>query len=882
MPKQLNMKRLLLLAFLVLSLLFNSYAEKVDEETARIVAFNFLSAKAPALFLKSHSSLRLICKEISSPGLNASASPIPLYYVFSSDSTNFIIIPGDDKISPVLGYSIESGFDVSDMPPALLKWLENYKKEIIWLSTNSAPADYSVVSEWDNLKNGLPGNRRNTTAVAPLLSTKWNQAPYYNAACPGGSVTGCVATAMTQIMKFWNYPANGSGFHSYNHSDYGTLSANFAATTYNWSQMPNMVNGPNSAVATLMYHVGVSVEMDYSPDASGAYVISSQSPVTHCAEYALETYFGYTSGIAGIERDNYSSADWINLLKVELNAGRPVLYAGFGSGGGHAFVADGYDNTDRFHFNWGWGGMSDGYFLVGSLNPGSTGSGGGSGGYNSGQQAVIGIKPPVNNQTYDMALYDNVNLSSSTIWYGQSFSLSTNIANFGNNTFSGDYAAAIFDAQGDFIDFVDVLTGYTLEGGYAYTNNLEFSCEGLLSMLPGDYSISIFYKPTGGNWVIVRDNEYYYNIAEISVINSNDIELYSEMNISQGTTITQGQTVTTTLNILNDGATTFTGTYQLGLYNLEGAAVQSLGIYNETTGLPPGYMYAPPYLSFTSSAINVAPGSYYIALMHKENNGDWEITGSSHFLNPIRVKVVAASLQQDPYEANDIVASAYALPISFNNDAAKVTTTGSNCHNGSDFDFYSINLPLGYTYTLSPRLHDSYNSGNGLAYSLDALFSLSGDGINWSSSFDDVLPENIGTDQGGIIYFQVAPYFEGQTGTYLLAVDITRVPIVGMDELSGQDSINIYPNPGSGNIFVDLRNFEGTVSEIHLLNALGANLLKIYSNNQPFKPEQGTKSLALNNQGVIDLSLSGIQPGIYFLRLTTSKGTFTKKVMLTR
>jgi hypothetical protein len=186
---------------------------------------------------------------------------------------------------------------------------------------------------------------------------------------------------MAQIMKFWNYPATGSGFYSYNHPTYGTLSANFGNTTYQWNSMPNSVGAWNEAVATLMYQVGVSVDMNYSPSSSGAYVISAASPVTACSEYALKTYFGYRNTLQGIQRINYDETQWVSLLKNELNAGRPVLYAGFGSGGG-------------------------------------------SGGYNSGHQAVIGIEPPGENQAFNMALYDYVTPSATTIAYGQAFTVS--------------------------------------------------------------------------------------------------------------------------------------------------------------------------------------------------------------------------------------------------------------------------------------------------------------------------------------------------------------------------------------------------------------------------------------------------------------------------
>ena len=195
-------------------------------------------------------------------------------------------------------------------------------------------------------------------------------------------------------MKYWEYPSQGIGFHSYNEDDYGTLSANFASTTYNWAAMPNNVTSSNNAVATLMYHCGVSVDMNYGVGGSSAQTLDVAN--------ALINYFGYSPQIEGLYKTNYSNVQWINLLKTDLDNNRPIQYAGSGNGGGHSFVCDGYDNNDWFHFNWGWGGSSDGYFDLDYLNPGSLGTGGGTGGFNTNQRAIIGIQPPSGGSTVDV------------------------------------------------------------------------------------------------------------------------------------------------------------------------------------------------------------------------------------------------------------------------------------------------------------------------------------------------------------------------------------------------------------------------------------------------------------------------------------------------
>ena len=704
----------------------------------------------------------------------------PCFYVFNfSNSKGFVIVAGDDAVAPVLGYSFESSFDPAHIPENTAKWLEGYKKQLLLITTQHMAATDDIKAQWQQLRSNNSSQQRpaNTSSVNPLVQTKWDQLPYYNALCPGGSVTGCVATAMAQVMKYWNYPATGTGFHSYNPPDngYGTLSANFGNTTYQWASMPLQLTGANGAVATLMYHAGVSVDMNYSPQSSGAYVISAQSPVTNCAEYALKTYFGYRSSLQGVERANYTDAQWIALLKGELDVARPVIYAGFGNGGGHCFVNDGYDNNNFFHFNWGWSGSFDGYFQVNALNPGGVGTGGGAGGYNSGQQAVIGIQPPAATpQSYNIQLYDFVTPSAATIGYGQAFTVSANLNNSGTGAFNGDYCAAVFDNANNFIDYVEIKTGLNLPAGFHYTNSLVFSSTGIFAMLPASYTVSIYFRPTGGNWTAVANSGSLVNNAAISVINPNDIEVSSAITTIPAGAFTEGEPASVNVNIQNDGSTTFTGEYQVNLYNLDGSFAQSIGTVDESSGLPSGYTYLAPYLYFNAAAITAPPGTYLLAVLHQPSGGSLQLTGSSYFQNPVKVIVQAAALVPDVFEVNNTAVTASSLPFTFTGNTASAASTGSNCHVSTDLDYYKLVLPAGFNYSINARLQDSYNSNNGNSYTLDALFTYSTDGINWSGTFDDVMPGNIILSGGQTIYFKVAPFFVGTTGSYLLDIRLTR------------------------------------------------------------------------------------------------------------
>ena len=389
------MKRIILLLIVAVCTLYNVTAAPVSVQTAEQVGQNFLSQ----IKRSTISNVNLVYYTESHPDFSDSQA-VHAYYVFSAFPDGFVIVAGDDRCRPILGYSENGYFDPNNMPENLRNWLQGYEREILYAIEHGFTAGAETQAQWTALVNGqeMPAENRSSRAVSPLISTTWDQSAPYNNLCPSGSAVGCVATAMAQVMKFWEWPTTGTGSYSYEEDDYGTLSADFGSTTYNWSNMPNnLTNWSNStqktAVATLMFHCGVSVAMDYSPEGSGAYMYYYNSQPS--AYKALKTYFGYKNSIAYRSRSNYTEANWINLLKAELDAGRPIIYSGNDENysGGHCFVCDGYNASDEFHFNWGWSGYYDGYFVISSLNPGGGGIGGGSYDFSYNQSCLVGIEP---------------------------------------------------------------------------------------------------------------------------------------------------------------------------------------------------------------------------------------------------------------------------------------------------------------------------------------------------------------------------------------------------------------------------------------------------------------------------------------------------------
>ena len=374
------MKRFTMIMALVAMMVVPVFAERVTPETARKVATTFLNNNGA-----KSAQLTDLSKKAGFPNL----------YIFSTESS-FVVMAADDCVKPILGYSLSDRFDVDDMPENMKWWIQQYSDEIQWGIENNIQPDKSTTTEWQDLKEGKASKDGPTAVVGPLLSTKWDQGSPYNMYCPSGTVTGCVATAMAQVMKYWNYPEQGQGSHSYtpeSHPEYGEQTVDFEHTIYDWANMTNTYSSLSTltqqqAVATLMYHCGVSVDMKYRLDyEGGSSALSSNVPV------ALVEYFRYAPSATYKSKVAYTDEQWIALLQSELDENRPVYYSGQSQGGGHAFVCDGYRSDSFFHFNWGWGGSMDNYFAIGALNPGGGGTGSGSGSYNLSNGAAIWVEP---------------------------------------------------------------------------------------------------------------------------------------------------------------------------------------------------------------------------------------------------------------------------------------------------------------------------------------------------------------------------------------------------------------------------------------------------------------------------------------------------------
>ena len=357
-------------------------ASPVGVEQARQLGLKYVQSHAA----KQVTELALAYTEMTENGN-------PAVYVFNFDG-GFVLVSADDAARPILSFSDNESVDPNNMPDGFAYYLRFYARQIAFAQENNLEPEMEVASEWMHVaKDGFESDNRGTRGdVAPLLTTNWNQDYPYNYFCPTGhggpgghAYAGCVATAMSMVMKYWNWPIQGNGEHSYTPDTYPMQTVNFGNTTYDWANMTVSIssNSPQvniNAIATLMYHCGVSVDMMYGGGSSGAY--SQDVPS------AIANYFRYTDQATRKDRDLYSKYDWEEMLIASLEEGFPLYYSGSDTDGGHAFACCGYRESDRkFYFNWGWSGSLNNYYAIDALNTGWNGS------FNQGQAAIFDYIP---------------------------------------------------------------------------------------------------------------------------------------------------------------------------------------------------------------------------------------------------------------------------------------------------------------------------------------------------------------------------------------------------------------------------------------------------------------------------------------------------------
>lgn len=469
------MKRLLHIQFLLVLLLALGYsplqAKRITQWQAQQQAYSFWGKQMPQ---KARAKSRTA----------TTASRSDAYYVFNNDAGGFVIIAGDDAVTPVLGYTSTGSFDAENLPDGLKDLLKSYERQIAALG--------------DNYVANQTATRAAFTGENLLKTAEWNQMAPFNKYTPNNYVTGCVATAGAIVMKHHGYPAKGTGSHSYIWNG-KTLSANFEHT-YDWASMPAKYDGTNDAafdgVARLMADLGVAVEMQYAKNGSGAYIGNMIS--------ALQKYFGYSKLTYLASVDDMEAEAWNAKLRGEIDANRPILYsASDASAGGHSFIIDGYKD-ESFSVNWGWGGYCNGFYQIGALNPESAGKPTGDK-YNIGQTAVIGLQPSDGKEKIsDMRFtkmtdyLQEMNMNVTDVKKGQKcIVFSVPIKNEGKQNFDGVLAMALMNAKGEIREIISSSTKTIKDFGRGYIYpKLVFTVLSTVDAEPGDY-LAVVAKRNG-------------------------------------------------------------------------------------------------------------------------------------------------------------------------------------------------------------------------------------------------------------------------------------------------------------------------------------------------------------------------------------------------
>lgn len=620
-------------------------------EDALAIARLFVS-QTPALTAVNSAKLSL------SPAISARAKSIngspesPAYYIINiEDEKGFVVVSGDDRFTPVLGFSEKGSVESEVSMPEGLQY---------WLSFLSAEMDAAISAGYQPQAKVSASVYKES--VAPLLTSKWGQTEPFNKKIPNYA-TGCVATGTAQVMYYWKYPQQGIGNHTNGY--FTQYSADFANTTYDWDNMKDVYGGKYDtpaqvdAVATLMYQLGVATDMRWAKPDDG-----SGTPNMYAGN-ALINFFGYNQNLYAEQRDCLSLGAWKALVIEQLQTGHPLCYAGMtgGPGAGHFFVLDGYDaETGLFHFNWGWDGKCDGYYNITALEPGVGGVGAGIGTFNYDQQMFVNVQPTKTGEY--VAHFD-----ASEIRFPDATSVSNvlvNVNKLQHNSinFKGNPGLAIYNADGSLYMFKPSGNGFPAGFNPGSTINDVLTMDfNLSSVADGNYTVCL---------ATLHDNyldkpfpirAYYGNptyftmsiasgVANFTPIKSDyylvDTDAPIVENAAEANTLYENVKSTFQVTIKNTGTTAF--------FDEVGVCVK------KQRGGVPMYITVPCSLEpgetktlIVSGMVTLAPGNYYLYACYGEN-GNYSLLDNSV---PVEVKDNASGIVNT--KTDDANASIYSV-----------------------------------------------------------------------------------------------------------------------------------------------------------------------------------------------------------------------------
>lgn len=809
------MKNILCLLIIIFST-FLSQGKKIDIDEAKNIAINFLSDNTKTKI--SIESLR-INNIFHQNSLKTISNENTIYSFDIGDNNGYILVSSTDKSPAVIAYTKVGSLDNEKDNIAFRKYISLYLEQVNLLKSSDIE---KYISSDTKIK---------TANTAPLLKTIWGQTKPFNkdiATDPSTNKnfpTGCIATAMAQIMNFHKHPKKGFGNKKYYHSNQyitlGELSANMSTSVYNWDNFANEINTEesNSAIdnlALLHYDCGVSVEMNYNKSSnggSGAYMKN--------IEKALETSFNYHTDTRYIvKKFNDSWQYWENLIIDNLNQNLPIIYSGVDTEGkgGHAWVLDGFENrngNNYFHMNWGWNGSKNTYVLIKDVIPTGTNLN-----YSRSPRAIMYIKPDSDYEN-NLIRKNKIIVSQNKQYTKTEFSF--DISNVGDTNFDGKLFASIYDEDLRYIGNISSKQSIKLSKGETKTN-ITLISDGI-NLHPGNYYIAINEENKDNKIEIVKtDNlETYQEFELIRKFEFGKLDIIDKIQVSDFQ-IKQNKEFTVIANIVNNSDKIFEGHIIAGIFDFEGFLIENIEL-KEVKALNIGDTLK--NITFHTDKILSEKGKYILAISEiSKENYLADMIGYENDDNEIIINIADKDLLADKYENNNTSKDSKLLEMNFADNIAIIKTNSTNIHLSGDLDFYKLEFEENYEYTISVKIQDIGRSDDGKEYTCDVIMAIY-DTNTKEKLYDDFSNIKIIHDSEADLFVAIASYFPDDIGTYSIDMTIERKEkiILSIDDIEDKVKMFLYPNPSSD--IINLENINIENSTIEIFNTTGNKILQV-------------------------------------------------------
>lgn len=791
-------------------------------------------------FIGSAGNLKKVAGASTRLAYTRSGDSQPLFYVFNRDA-GFVIVSADDRAPEILGYSDAGPFDVDSLPDNFRYLLNSYAAELESLA--AAPEAIALPAKVVERSTQATGK-----SVAPLLgSILWDQGDPYNRQCPvmsdgGKSVVGCVATAMAQIMGYHQWPEKGTGtIPGYTTRSQGLVidEENIENTYYDWDHITPVYTSESTdeernAVATLMYHCGISVGMDYGYE-SGAF--SQDVPE------ALTTYFGYNKNMKLLNRIYYTKTEWDSIIRHELDEKRPVYYSGSSAQGGHAFVCDGYDTNGLFHINWGWSGMSNGYFTLSNLTPTAQGTGGSNGGFNWGQAIITGIQSETlpDDGLYQLCMDTTLMVSRTEIGRNESFEVWVNgLWNQGSNTFEGNIGPALCDEAGNVVCPLEMMSTL-LDRSYGWYS-LSFGEKTIPGTVPdGSYRLHLVYQAAGSSdYHVMRAPAGTPNYLQVTVSGDRvtfadaagfDVDLQLDALELSGN-LYQNRNGRFTYTVTNRGCE-YVSSLVLVLESATDGSVAQWGTFNPVS-MAPGETQT----FEVSEHITVAPGEYNLYLCYDGDNL------SSNALSYVSTMGEARRVTVHEAPAEGTPDLQLVSPLTLEGDGGSVNRADIRMSaRVANRGAYFANDIVAFIFSESGDTYISYIGYQQLIIDADEEVDVN---IDAALTLDDGSYVAVLYYYNGSDWIQFTPYENS-------FVYFTLSTPTGLDEVDGAaGDLAVWPNPVQETLHVRQA---GEVIDLAVYDLSGRELLRL-------TPAPGEE---------LQVPVADLQAGTYLLRVRTAQ-----------